>query len=174
MIGNTIRDAASAWVTGGVDFAPILATVRGAVKAWREDPAMIAAMAAGGGLGGHYHPHGPGAAAALKGEKRVIVDNAKTLWRLWQKVGAASEASNRMAIYEAAKKKGASDAEAAYQAMDLMDFSMRGDWAATRFLIGTVPFLNARVQGLSRLARGAMDTPKGFLIKGGALAAPAP
>lgn len=52
-------------------------------------------------------------------------------------------------------------AEAAYQAMDVLNFSMKGSWEGMQFLTRTVPFLNARMQGLSKLARGAFESGDG-------------
>jgi hypothetical protein len=87
------------------------------------------------------------------------------------KLGAASENSNRLAIANRIMKKGGTAAEAMYQAQDIMNFTMSGDYQAVRFLIRTVPFLNARMQGIYRLYRGAKDHPVGFALKGAALMA---
>ena len=106
--------------------------------------------------------------AKLKGvDKSTILNTPKKVWEFWQRVGQASEAANRIAIYEAVKKNGGTDAEAAYQALDIMDFAMRGDYAVMRFLAETVPFLNARVQGIYRLVRGAKANPYSFMVRGG-------
>jgi hypothetical protein len=85
------------------------------------------------------------------------------------KLGAASENSNRLAIANRILAKGGTTAEAMYQAQDIMNFTMSGDYSAIKFLIRVVPFLNARMQGMYRLARGARDYPVGFMIKGAAL-----
>lgn len=55
---------------------------------------------------------------------------------------------------------------AAYEFKDLMDFSMHGDRTIVQFLVQTVPFLGARIQGLHRLGRGALENPKAFALKG--------
>jgi len=46
----------------------------------------------------------------------------------------------------------------------LMDFSMSGKWTAIRFLTQTVPFMNARLQGLYKLGRAAQEDKKRFAI----------
>jgi hypothetical protein len=46
-------------------------------------------------------------------------------------------------------------AEAAYQAQDILNYSMRGDYTAARALAQTAPFWNAGMQGLYRFMRGA-------------------
>ena len=43
---------------------------------------------------------------------------------------------------------------------------MGGDWAAIQFLVQTVPFMNARLQGMYRLGRGAVEHPVSFTLKG--------
>lgn len=54
-------------------------------------------------------------------------------------------------------------------ARDLMDFSMSGKWEAVRFLAQTVPFLNARLQGLYKLGRAAKEDPRRFAAMAGAV-----
>jgi hypothetical protein len=55
-----------------------------------------------------------------------------------------------------------SHAEASLAARDLMDFSMQGTWKTIRFLSQTVPFFNARLQGMYKLGRGMKDAPGRF------------
>ena len=64
-----------------------------------------------------------------------------------------------------------SDAEAAYRALDVMDFSRTGGYTAMRMLIQMVPFMNARIQGLDKVYRGAKDNPKAFVVRGSILMA---
>ena len=63
------------------------------------------------------------------------------------------------------REKGGSHLEASFEAKDIMDYSMGGDWKAIRFLCETVPFLGARLVGLHRLGRGACENPKWFTAK---------
>jgi len=85
------------------------------------------------------------------------------------KFGAVSENSNRIAIAKRVARNGGSVAEGMHQAQDIMNFTMSGDYAAMKFLIRSVPFMNARIQGLYRLYRGGRDNPIGFILKGLAL-----
>lgn len=48
-----------------------------------------------------------------------------------------------------------------------MDFQMSGASGAVQFITSTVPFMNARMQGLYKMGRAAMEDPKAFAIKGG-------
>ena len=174
MMRNFIRDTLHSWVVTGQDFIPFVDSAKGFMRSLREDPTLVSIMAAGGGSGGYYRNEAPDVRrqidARLKGvDKRTLIDTPKKAFELWRRIGQASENANRLAVYEAAKKNGASDAEAAYQALNLLDFSMRGDARAVRFLIETIPFLNARLQGLHRMYRGARENPKVFMLRGGAI-----
>lgn len=86
----------------------------------------------------------------------------------YQEFGDRSEQVNRAALYQSLLEKGYSADEAAFWARDLMDFSMSGKWAAVRFLSQTVPFMNARLQGLYKLGRSAKADRKrfGYVIGG--------
>lgn len=77
-------------------------------------------------------------------------------------LGDRSEGANRAAIYLQHLEKGATHAEASLAARDLLDFSMGGSWGAVRFLTQTVPFLNARMQGLYKLGRSAKADKRRF------------
>ena len=91
-------------------------------------------------------------------------------WHAYQELGDRGESVNRAVIYDRARAAGKSHLEASYEARDLLDFTMSGKWAAVRLLTQTVPFLNARIQGLYRLGRGAKANPHRFSAVTGAVA----
>jgi hypothetical protein len=170
MLANVIRDTMSAFVITGKT-SP-LGVMGGFAKALREDTSLVSIMAAGGGSGGFYRTDPQDVSKIIstklrKIDKRTILDSPKKLWEAWHKVGAASEAANRIAIFDKVKKQGGTDSEAAYQALNLLDFSMRGEWKAVRLLIEMVPFLNARMQGLYRLGEGFNENRTAFVLRGG-------
>jgi hypothetical protein len=72
----------------------------------------------------------------------------------------AGEQISRVALFNNLKAKGYSNAEAAFASRDLMDFSLQGKSAVMRFIVQTVPFLNARIQGLYKLGRAATSGEK--------------
>lgn len=183
MAANTIRDSFSAWVISDVPIKPGIDSAIGFVKSLRNDPSKLAIMAAGGGSG-HYNNLREGAVsdyirrmtpAARKTFLESIIDTPMKMARAYADFGRATENANRIAIFDSAKKQGATDAEAAYQALDIMDFGLRGDAALLNFFLDTVPFLNARIQGLYRLGRGLREDPRrvathGAIIIGASLA----
>ena len=58
-----------------------------------------------------------------------------------------------MALYNQLKATGYNHLDASFCARDLLDFAMQGAWPAFRLAAQTIPFLNARVQGLYKLGR---------------------
>ena len=172
MLANAVRDTLSAWVaTGQKGFIPVVDTAKGFVKALNNDPSLVSIMASGAGSGGFYRTEAPDVRkqmnAKLRGiDKNTILDSPKKLWEAWTRVGAASESATRIGLFEAAQKEGVTDAEAAYRALDVLDFSRTGGFNTMRWLIQVVPFMNARIQGLDKVYRGAKDNPKAFVLRG--------
>ena len=183
MAANTIRDSFSAWVISDSPIKPGWDSMRGFAKSLKNDPIKLSIMVNGGGTG-HYNNMKESevrrAFLRMTREERdgfmaSIIDSPMKLARLYKDIGRASENANRIAIAESATKRGASPAEAAFQALDIMDFGLRGDSKALAFFLDTVPFMNARIQGLYRLGRGLMNDPKrvathGAMIIGATLA----
>jgi len=93
-------------------------------------------------------------------------------WDAWQEFGDRLENVNRTALYKQLLDKGLSPRDAAFQARDMMDFSLQGSWAAMRTLTAVVPFLNARAQGLYKLGRAAKEDPRrmGYMVAAVSLA----
>jgi len=103
-----------------------------------------------------------------------IKNFAKTLWEQYQEAGDKVENMNRAALYKLLREQGKSHLEASYQARDLMDFGLTGASASVRFLTQTVPFMNARLQGMYKLGRAAKEDPRRMLaVTAGVVAASA-
>lgn len=92
------------------------------------------------------------------------------MWDSWQDFGDRMENINRSALYKQLIEKGVSHRDAAFQARDMMDFSLQGSWVGMRFLTQIVPFLNARAQGLYKLGRAGKQNPKRLGYVAGAVA----
>lgn len=73
-----------------------------------------------------------------------------------EKVGTATELADRVAAFNTLQKNGVRADEAAYQALTIMNYGRRGNNTAVRVMLPMIPFLNARLQGLSRLAEGSI------------------
>ena len=180
-IRNFIRDTGSNTILfGGKTLAPYLAhTVKNAVKsAWNTED-MQKVWAAGAGGGAWYSVKAEDIAADFKdGEKiqkigKYTIKPLKWLLNEYERrILMPSEQGNRITVMQKALENGASDMEAAFQYLDVMNFGMRGsgvwtgknEWAkgvftALHAVVRITPFLNARIQGLYKLWResGAQD-----------------
>jgi len=176
-IANLLRDTVHTAVVSK-SFAPFMDTARGVVQVWLESPDYIAFMASGGGMSQGWVDSGDPKAMARSIEKIVkreakgnMLDTPRKLWAFWEKIGHASEMAARVQLYSNLKMKKASHLNAAYEGRDLLDFFRTGASNAVRVLAMTTPFLNARIQGLDRLYRGAKSDPKAFLVKGALVSA---
>ncbi len=91
-------------------------------------------------------------------------------WDWWKEVGERSDSITRANLYRQTYDRLISQGgnpddahlEASYVARDAMDYGLHGKWAAIRMITQVVPFMNARMQGLYKLGRGAADDPKRF------------
>jgi len=84
-------------------------------------------------------------------------------WDKWHALSDTTENANRAALFhQIMRDEDGAKLRAAYESRNLLDFSKRGSYTAIRFLAETVPFLNARLQGLARLAE-AGATPQSRL-----------
>jgi hypothetical protein len=82
--------------------------------------------------------------------------------RAWEATEAASERSDlvvRAKVFEEAwkanKGKPGAEAQAAYEALETLNFSRHGSDASVRWITMAVPFMNARFQGLDVMQRAA-------------------
>ena len=84
-------------------------------------------------------------------------------------IGQASENANRIAVYNTVMKRTGNNAEAVEAANDVLNFSRHGSSALMRGLTTSVPFMNARLQGLHKVGRGYKQNPGAVILKGSIL-----
>jgi Large polyvalent protein associated domain 38 len=90
--------------------------------------------------------------------------NPKSWLEVLRTIADVSETATKVGEYRAAiKKTGASREEAAYRARDLMDFARAG--TSIREANKVVAFLNANIQGKSKLIRAIKEDPKGVTAR---------
>lgn len=170
---NLIRDSISSMAVSDLKKNPFANIVEGWGLAEKNNPAHIEALAGGAifNFGSTYEGDQAKLVKRLLKQgvkeehildtKDKIEAGLKGLWEKYQELGNKSEAANRLALYKQLRDGGMSHLEAAFNARDLMDFSMQGSWPAFRTVTMVVPFLNARVQGLYKLGRdGIMPTSR--------------
>lgn len=171
-IRNLIRDSLSSIAVSDLSYNP-LANIAGA---WgdtaHETQARASLLASGGMIRFGTQLEGSRAeytrdlieagvpADSIIDKEHKAVAMLKLLWEHYQEFGDRGENVNRAALYKQMRDEGKSHLEAAYAARDLLDFSMQGSFRSVRFLVQTVPFFNARLQGLYKIGKAAAENPQ--------------
>jgi hypothetical protein len=165
MLANLFRDSDQAYVTSGTNMIPIIDTFKQAAKILaNQSPEAKALMAAG--IGGGYEFSGDvkasakAVSAALNEKAGIKTGWQKALWpvsKVWSALEAgttASDLATRSEIYaRVMKSTNGNEAEAVYQALEVMNFGRMGSSPIIQVVSALVPFFNARVQGLDVLYR---------------------
>lgn len=182
MGANAFRDTISASISGRDDIVPFIDSMKGFVSALRNDPTMRRMTSGGATFEAGYITAGDSRATKHMVEKAImkagfqesVIDNpwkaakvhALVAADAYMKVGSSFENASRVALYKAAKKTGKSELRSLYEALDIMDFAMRGNSSAIQWMAAVLPFFNARIQGTYRTGRGFVERPRATLIKG--------
>jgi len=168
---NLLRDTLSSAITAGNvglgegNFTPIVDTFKGMVSDMTD-------LEKFGIIGGYDFANDEGGVVALMARARrkegLTPDNGITaqdaFYKMWDGLGGLttkSDGATRLGVYKAVynnlKERGYTEAqaqsEAAYQALEIINFGRRGNSVLFRYLTSAVPFLNARIQGLDVLWR---------------------
>ena len=160
MVANLLRDSISTWVVAGSGASPF-DTFRGAKKALMQDSSFKALKSFG--VVGSFDEAQKSARQLVGSMQRKIataqgatdiMDKVKNGLDKLERVSEASDAATRIAVYDAAKRDGASDFTAAYRALSIMNFSRSGASAGLKIATRLIPFLNARIQGFDVLYTG--------------------
>lgn len=162
MLRHLERQVTHTFVQSGENFNPFSHAIDNAKDAYTNSEFMQRMALAGAGGNEYYDIDRMREAMRGMGTHSSILDTGHKLWMAYRKIGFVADQMNRMGIAKAVLKRGGSTAEAAWQAQDLLNFRMHGGSNIMRHLIGAVPFLNARVQGLYRIARGAAGVDQSY------------
>ena len=176
VIVNMMRDTLSAYVTSGAEMTPVVDTAKNFFTASGNDVfEKLKEMAV---VGGYDFSNDPKDVAKYikqqvdKLEEGLTVRSGfRTVWDALGQMTTKSDAATRIAVYQDVYKKvynrkvaeGVSEqeaeivaeTEAAYQALEVINFSRRGNSPFFKVYTAAVPFLNARIQGLDVLYRSA-------------------
>jgi hypothetical protein len=96
-------------------------------------------------------------------KKFVNIINGKGLINILRAISDTTESATKVGEYRAALRQGQTKAEAAYRSRDLMDFGRAG--SSVRQANKVVAFLNANIQGKSKLIRAIKENPVGTLTR---------
>ncbi|WP_413734257.1 LPD38 domain-containing protein [Shewanella sp. BJSY2023SW005] len=168
---NFVRDAAQAWMVNKDGFRLGADSIKGLKDAFAEDEAYRDLIFSGAAFqGGYVHGADPEAAAqqirralAKKGLGKSeiesymgsLVTNGGQLLEKYRAISDKVENANRLSTFKAGMNAGKSKRQAAFEAKDLMDYSLKGNFALISTMIDFLPFFNARLQGLYKLGRAA-------------------
>ncbi|WP_022727209.1 LPD5 domain-containing protein [Fodinicurvata sediminis] len=164
MVANTLRDSLSAMATSPTSPVPFLNALRGGASYGHAGTrARMLASGASFDFGYVYGQDPDSIRTSLRGNMRraKVLSDPQLIpgvlvksWRAWNDVTNVAENVNRAGIFERNQAQG--KLRAAFESRDLMDFSAHGDAIALRIMIDTIPFLNARIQGLDKLYRSGV------------------
>jgi hypothetical protein len=161
LAANFIRDTMSARAQYPGQHSQLMGALKGVVTSFKSDGVMRELRLNGGtAIGGYHTDNQLRRYQKMTGDQSEnhIVVTAKNTWALWERVGEAFENANRVAVYNAAKNQGKSGFEAGFNSRDVLDFSLSGESQLVKYFITTVPFLNARIQGLYKYGRSGSKT----------------
>lgn len=166
LYANPMRDGVAAWVTSGTNFTPIASTYANMLKAVADDPIAMQYRDLGNAGSmrqediafrdpaeivrgdilvdkGIYRASGPG----------QLMDLLRYAWLKWDKVSEASDMGSRLAIYQRVREETGDEAEAAWRAREIMNFTKRGQSELIKLISTLVPFTNSRIQGIDVLVQ---------------------
>ena len=157
---NLMRDTMSAFVTSGADYVPIIDTAKGFFSPL-SDLEML------GVVGGYDFAADPRDAVKffkqIYNKQGIDIEGGyrgpTTFWKMWDGLGRVttrSDAATRRAVYNTVLRETGNEAEAAFQALEIINFGRRGGHPLMRIITAGIPFMNARIQGLDVLYRAGM------------------
>jgi hypothetical protein len=163
ILANLGRDSMQAWITSGTNMTPLIDTFKQFGKGLLNYSPEAYALAKSGLTGYDFAGDVESTAKKVEQELRKRTGTRTKgevallpITAFWDKLGEASTASDmatRAEVYKRTLERTGSEAEAFYQAMEVINFSRKGNSALIRILSATIPFFNARVQGLDVLYR---------------------
>jgi hypothetical protein len=165
MMANLLRDSLQAWGTGQ-NITPILDTFKqyGKVLA-NMSPEAQKLMRAGVGTGYEFKGDVEAstdqfakqlramAGAKTTGEKLLSSTTLPWIWNKLDQASTASDLATRAEVFKRVFEDTGNEAEAVFQAIEVMNFSRKGSNPIMQIAAAAIPFLNARIQGLDLLYR---------------------
>ena len=166
MLRNMMRDTLSAWVTSGQNYIPVIDSAKGVMDVIRGSESSEALRLAGVFGGFDFAGTPKDMAKYIKSKTKTqkpsgVLETAaspfKKLWDATTVATSASESATRIAVYKRVLEKTGNEAQAVFEALEVLNFSRRGSWPLVRISTAVIPFLNARLQGLDVLYRAGFS-----------------
>jgi hypothetical protein len=186
---SVLRESLSAWITTGQKLTPVATGVNQFVKILSNASPTVQALRRAGIGSGYEFKGDVQATAGVFGDqlKRMAGDMTtaqkavmplRAMWDGLDKASTAADLSTRAAVFERVMQETGNEAEAIYQAMEVINFSRKGSSPIIQIFAAIIPFLNARIQGLDLLYRAgfgrlasstAVAQQKAFMLRSLAL-----
>lgn len=165
LIPNLTRDSVSGWLLRRSNMIPVVSSIQGMVDRMQKSDAYWEYLANGGGFAASVQVETGAARRSLEklysdhGIKfKNVITNPRRMVDWWIEFGSAFEYGTRLAEHKASRKQGKSAAESTFRGRDVStDFAMRGSSDFLRYFTSSVPFLNARMQGMYKLEREVFE-----------------
>jgi hypothetical protein len=143
---NFIRDTMNAFTLSKGKLVPAADATKALLERVYNDEHYWEYMVNGGGFASMAEADGI--------DRDRVLDHTDKLRRAFQKYISAPEYANRIAEFKVLRKRGWAARDAALAGREIStDFAMRGSSPTLRAITISVPFLNARLQGLYRNGR---------------------
>jgi hypothetical protein len=167
MLANLMRDSVSAYVTSGANITPLVSTMKEFTSVLMNNSPEYQKLLSAGALGGYEFSRDIESSTSefakdlrKKTGTKTTFEKATSpftlFWNGLEKGTTASDAATRIAIYKATLKETGNEAEAIHRALEVMNFNRKGSSAVVRIAAATIPFLNARMQGLDVFFRSGI------------------
>ena len=172
MMVNMMRDTLSTFATSGSSFIPVIDTL----KNFNSGAETLEKYGVVGGYDIGVDSKDIFKQFQKEAKKRQNpVTQFVNLWDFLGRQTTKSDAATRKAVYDDVLAKTGNEAEAAFQALEVINFSRRGSSALAKTITAAIPFLNARFQGLDVLYRAGKgyyttQTDQGVLARRSQLA----
>jgi hypothetical protein len=158
MAANMLRDTLSSWVTSGIKVRPVIGTLKGYGEALTGSSSAKALISSGVVGGYEFKGDSKNVMQAFRKHQKLkspVRHPFISMWNTLDNISGASDSSTRIAVYNRVLKETGDETRAIVEALEIINFSRKGAHSSMRYLTAVVPFLNARIQGLDVLYRGA-------------------
>ena len=162
IVRNTIRDSMSAWVTSQASFVPFIQSFKNLLTA---DITEIENLGVVSGYDANLDRLKMGDYVEKlmrrqgRSPKNGAMDIALAAEKVWDWAGRGttrSDAATRLAVFDDVLKQTGNRFEAARQGIEVINFGRRGAMPLFRVVTASIPFMNAKIQGLDVLYRAAI------------------
>jgi hypothetical protein len=155
---SVLRESLSAWITTGQKLTPVATGVNQFVKILSNASPTVQALRRAGIGSGYEFKGDVQATAGVFGDqlKRMAGDMTtaqkavmplRAMWDGLDKASTAADLSTRAAVFERVMQETGNEAEAIYQAMEVINFSRKGSSPIIQIFAAIIPFLKRPYSG---------------------------